>query len=114
MNTERPGYYQGRHYTTYLGLMDSLKRSEKNEQLEALLFHLIDATEREAFMLNQVVAPAYYREMAILYRKQGRDTDELAILQRYAALPPERRQRQKAELLERLEKVKQRIAKKRL
>jgi hypothetical protein len=54
----RPGYYQGRHYTTYVEEVKALKRSGDNEAVEWLLLALIDATEAESRANEEGVAPA--------------------------------------------------------
>lgn len=107
---ERPGEYLGRHFTTYIDEIKSLKQSKQYEALETLLLGLIAATEAEAHAMQTLVAPHYYEELAILYRKLGRDQDELAILERYRRLPANLRHSQK--LADRLTRVQARIAKK--
>jgi hypothetical protein len=104
---KKPGYYNGRHYSTYVEEIRDLKRSADDTKLEALLSALVDATEAEDQTQQQGVAPAYYEELAILYRKRHDVTSERAILERFAAqrhapgVTP-------AKLLERLAKVQQR------
>jgi hypothetical protein len=107
---ERPGEYQGRHFTTYIDEIQSLKKSRQSDQLETLLRGLIATTEAEAYALQTLAAPAYFEELAILYRKLGRDDAELAILERYQRLPANLRHSQR--LAQRLIKVQARIAKK--
>ena len=50
-----------------------------------LLYELVDATEAEAQEAGWGVAPWYYERLAILYRRNDRLDDEIAILERYAA-----------------------------
>lgn len=107
---ERPGEYQGRHYTTYIDEIKSLKQSKQYNQLETLLRGLVAATEAEAHTMQTLAAPHYYEELAILYRKLQRDDAELWILERYHGLPANLRHSQK--LAERLITVRERIAKK--
>ncbi|MEC9373018.1 MAG: hypothetical protein VYC34_04205 [Planctomycetota bacterium] len=102
---DRAGNVDGRHYTTYVDEIKVLKRERRFEEAETLLMQIVDATEREARLGSGGVAPAYYLDLAIIYRKQGRTADEIAILERYAAqthaagVMPEK-------LLERLRKLK--------
>lgn len=100
-----PGYYNGRHFTTYVRDFEILKRSGEFSKLEELLLELVKATEDENAINGMGVAPAYYSELAILYRKQKEYSKEVSILERFAkqkhangAMP--------AKLLERLEKAK--------
>jgi hypothetical protein len=74
---DKPGYYQGRHYTTFVRDFESLKKSENHSELENLLLNLVKATEAESAMNNMGVAPAYYNELAILYRKQKEYSKEV-------------------------------------
>ena len=100
-----PGYYRGRHYTTYIDEFKALKRSGDDESLEQLLLALVDATESESrTKASSGVAPAYYEELAILYRGRKDYAAEVAILERFkqqrhaSGVKPPR-------LLERLEKA---------
>lgn len=101
----KPGYYDGRHYTTYISDIENLKKRGTFSDLEKLLIELVNATEAESEAEEGMgVAPAYYSELAILYRKQKEYSKEISILERFAkqvhasgAMP--------AKLLERLEKA---------
>ena len=55
----------------------------------ALLLHLVNATETESKAAGSGwgVAPWYYEQLAILYRKEKRFADEVAILERYVSQP---------------------------
>lgn len=101
----KPGYYGGRHFTTYVRDFETLKKNSNLSELENLLIELVKATEAESVEGNMGVAPAYYSELAILYRKQKEYAKEISILERFA--------KQKhapgvmsVKLLERLDKVK--------
>lgn len=101
----KPGYYDGRHFTTYVRDFETLKRKGDFQELENLLVELIKATEADSEANGWGVAPAYYNELAILYRKQKEYYKEVAVLERFArqkhapgAMP--------AKLLERLVKAK--------
>jgi hypothetical protein len=105
---KKPGYYDGRHFTTYISDIENLKKSGTVSELEKLLIELVNATEAESEAKEGLgVAPAYYNELAMLYRKQKEYSKEISILERFAkqihaygAMP--------AKLLERLEKAKKR------
>jgi len=101
----KPGYYDGRHFTTYVRDFEAIKKNGDFSELEKLLFQLVGATEAESSLDGMGVAPAYYGELAILYRKQKDYAKEISILERFAkhkhanGVKP-------AQLLERLDKVK--------
>jgi len=70
-----------------------LLRAGETAEAERILLECVEATEREGavvlpgFRKPLGVAPAYYERLAILYAKQKRYADELAILERYAEQP---------------------------
>ena len=106
----RPGYYDGRHFTTYVRDFEILKKNGDFSKLENLLIELVNATESENSINGMGVAPAYYSELAILYRKQKEYSKEVSILERFAkqkhafgVMP--------AKLLDRLGKAKELVAK---
>jgi hypothetical protein len=79
-----PGYYNGRHYTTYVYDVESLRRQGLLEKVEELLIGLIVATEAEDQVDKRGVAPWYYEELAKIYRKQKDYAREVRILERFA------------------------------
>jgi hypothetical protein len=81
----KAGLVNGKHYTEYVELVRQLKRQGKLDGAEALLLRLIAAVEQEAEAENWVVAPWYYEQLAIIYRKQKDETRELDILKRFAS-----------------------------
>lgn len=92
---EKPGYYKGLHYTKYVDQVKRLKSSGNYDKAEELLLHLIDAVEAEAKAEGCGVAPWYYEQLAIIYRKRKDYQAEVAILERFArqkhapgAMPP--------------------------
>lgn len=105
----KPAYYDGRHFTTYVRDFESLKKSGKFAELEHLLPELVNATEAESAVDGMGVAPAYYSELAILYRKQKEYSKEISILERFAK-QKHARGVMPARLLERLGKVKELVA----
>ena len=81
---EQPGLYRGRHYTEYPDQVRSLKRAGRLEEAERLLLGLIDAVEAESRAERLGVAPWYYEQLAIVYRKQKNRVREQEILERFA------------------------------
>lgn len=77
------GYYQGQHYTAYVDYVKELKRKGDFGTAEHLLLQLINAVEAEAMANAWAVAPWYYEQLAIIYRKQKDSIKEIAILERY-------------------------------
>ncbi len=98
------GFVRGRHYTSYVDDVKELRRAGREEEAEQLLLELVDATESEDAAQRWGVAPWYYEQLAISYRKRGEVRSEIQILERFArqrhaggVAPPE--------LLGRLEKA---------
>jgi hypothetical protein len=79
-----PGYYNGRHFTTYARDIEYIKTSGNYLELENLLIELVNATEADSAIRRWGVAPHYYGELAILYRKQKEYKKEVSILERFA------------------------------
>jgi hypothetical protein len=92
------------HYTDSVEKAKSLKREGKNPEAIELLLKCVDATEKEAKSANSTpsvldekfafldkgrsesgwgVAPWYYEQLAILYRKEKQYQKEVEILERY-------------------------------
>ena len=101
---EKPGYYKGRHYTTYVEEVRQLKRTGKSEEAKSLLLQLVEATEKEDKVNRWGVAPWYYEQLAIIYRRAKDYASEVALLERFTrqrhgpgVTPPK--------LLQRLEKA---------
>jgi len=80
------GEVEGAYYTDYVEKVKQLKREGRHQEAIDLLFKLIDATEAEAKEAGGGwgVAPWYYEQLAIIYRKEQRFSDEVQILERYA------------------------------
>lgn len=81
---EKPGYYQGKHYTEYVDLVKKLKKAGEYDKAEKLLLSLVEAVESESKKENCGVAPWYYEQLAIIYRKQGNLLKEFEILERFS------------------------------
>jgi hypothetical protein len=102
--TQPPGYWQSRHFSTYVPDVEQLVHEGRTDDAERLLQKLVGATEAEDKEEQRGVAPWYYEQLAIIYRKRKDYASEVAILERYA------RQRhapgvKPAQLLERLAKA---------
>lgn len=80
----KAGYYRGHHYTEYVEDIESLKKDGKDKELEKLLLGLVKAVEAESRKEGYGVAPFYYTQLAVLYRKQKRYDAEVSILERFA------------------------------
>ena len=80
---DKPGYYQGKHYTEYIDRVKELKRQDKLVEAEKLLLALITAVEAEETVQQHSRAPWYTAQLAIIYRQQRRHSDEVALLERY-------------------------------
>jgi len=82
---EKPGYFKGRHFTTWVRDVKILKKNKDYLGLENLLMNLVYATEEESEINGFGVAPYYYNELAILYRKQKKYSKEVSILERFSS-----------------------------
>jgi hypothetical protein len=80
---EEAGFVEGHHYTKYVESVKQLKRENRHSEAIELLLKLVDATENEAKINGWGLAPWYYSQIAIIYRKEKRFNDEVAILERY-------------------------------
>ncbi len=81
---EKPGYIEGKYFTTYVERVKQLKREKKFEGAIALLKNLLDATEKESIASGCGVAPWYYEQLAILYKKKGLPEEERNVLVRFS------------------------------
>ena len=80
-----PGYFKGRHFTTYVEEVENLKINDKVDDAESLLIELVKATEAESKAEgNSGVAPFYYEELAKIYKGRNDNAKEVLILERYA------------------------------
>src|SRR5262245_8309013 len=77
------GFYKGRHFATHVEEVKASKRAGEYRRAEALLLELVSANENEARTHRWAVAPWYYDQLAIIYRKTKEPDKELAILERY-------------------------------
>jgi hypothetical protein len=103
---DKPGFIRGRHFTAYASEVRKLRRDGQDEAAETLLLELVFATEAEAKAEGWCVAPWSYAQLALLYAEWADHASELAVLERYAALPEH--QGGNGELRERLRKARER------
>ena len=84
-----PGSYNGRHYTDYVEDVKQLKREKRHNEAIELLRNLIEAVENELKVAGEDwgVAPWYYEQLAIIFRKEGQYDSEVKILERYMDSP---------------------------
>ncbi len=92
------------HYTDCVDTVKDLKRRGRYGEAERMLLAALEKVEAEASREGWGVAPWYYEQLAIIYRRQKRTDDEIRVLERFArqshapgAKPPK--------LLQRLEKA---------
>ena len=81
---DEPGYVDGVHFTEHAETIKKLKRDRRTNAAVALLLKCVGATEAEDRLNGWGVAPGYYQQLAIIYRKEKRFADEVSILERYA------------------------------
>lgn len=97
------GHVDGGHYAESVEKIEQLKRDGKYEEAKELLLKCVEATEGESRASNSNsardqdfqwlgkgrkvsgfgVAPWYYEQLAIIYRKSGQYASEVEILERY-------------------------------
>ena len=79
----------GGHYTDYVEHVKQLNAEKRNEEAITLLLKLVDETEKEAKSQGEGwgVAPWYYEQLAILYRKEKQYDNEVELLERYESQP---------------------------
>jgi len=109
---ERADEYPYDHYTGAVEDIKQLKRERRHEEAEELLLWCIDFTENQAqreYALDShaIVAPWYYKRLAIVYRKDDHFGDEVDILERYVETMNELGGTPKDELVDRLERARE-------
>ena len=82
---KKAGFVDGRHYTAYVEKIKQLKREKRHQEAIGILLRIVDATEKESEISGWGVAPWYYEQLAIVYRKEKRYDDEVRMLERYEA-----------------------------
>jgi hypothetical protein len=86
------GYYQGRHYTTYVQGVRDLLLEGNAAAAECLLLALLDVVEAESAALHTPLAPWYYKQLRRIYRLRGERDAELAVIERHNHQPHHRPQ----------------------
>jgi uncharacterized protein YlxW (UPF0749 family) len=77
------------NYSAATDRVAEMKREQRHDDVEELLRWCIDYVEAEAAFQQRreygyaAIAPAYYRDLAIVYRKDDRHQDEVEVLERY-------------------------------
>ncbi|MDP1563581.1 MAG: hypothetical protein Q8M16_19555 [Pirellulaceae bacterium] len=79
----------GGHYSDYVASVKQLKSENQNEKAIKLLLRLVAKIEKEAQLKGDGwgVAPWYYEQLAIIYRKEKQYENEVKILERYECQP---------------------------
>jgi hypothetical protein len=101
-------------YDSYYEATDKikrLKREGRHDEVEDLLMWCINFAEAEAETKNQTLPRAYYRHLAIVYRKENRYHDEVKILERYILFCEKLGDQPREEITGRLDRAKELAAK---
>lgn len=79
----------GSDYTDYVERVKQLKAEKRNDEAIKLLLDLVAQTEKESKKQGEggSVAPWYYEQLAMLYRKEKQYEKEVEILERYSGQP---------------------------
>ena len=85
---QKAAQLRGKHYTEYVEKVRRLKKMKQNEEAITLLYELIEVVEKESevyksYGIEWAVAPWYYEQLAIVFRKEKRFEEEVAILERH-------------------------------
>lgn len=83
-----------------------LKRQKKHDEAEELLLWCIKAAEKER-KRSQQPPPWYYKHLGIVYRKEDRYEDEVAILQQYVTRCQRAGETPRQDLAERLQRARE-------
>ncbi len=82
-----PGMVRGRPHSEWHAEARRLQHVGDEAAAERLLLEICDATEAEAAAEGVGVAPAAYERLATIYRRRKDRAAEIAILERYEAVP---------------------------
>lgn len=84
----KTGFIDGKHYTEFAKVIRELKRQNKLKDAEDLLLRIIEAlkAEAEAEGPHWFIAPWYFEQLSIIYRKQHLIEREKDILEQYLSL----------------------------
>lgn len=107
---KRADEYAYNHYTDAVEDIKQLKRERRHEEVIKLLEWCIDYTEAEAESDGPVgsePAPAYYRHLGVVLRKEDRYDDEVALLEHYVSWFDDHGGTPREELVDRLERARE-------
>jgi hypothetical protein len=100
------GYGSGSKLFSYAGKVQEVEREDRLEQRISSLLELVDATEEDSLFTGLGVIPAYYEQLAIIFRERKEYAKEIAILARYARQKHANGDSRQEILKKRLEKAK--------
>lgn len=107
---DRADEYPYDHYTDAIEDIKQLKREQRHDDVIDLLEWCIDYTEAEAEADGPVAdepAPAYYRHLTIVLRKDDSYNDEVAVLERYVSWFDDHGGQSRDELVDRLDRARE-------
>jgi tetratricopeptide (TPR) repeat protein len=78
---------KGKHFTDYVDRVKQLIEEKNYPEAIELLLKLVNQTEKEAKKKGLGVAPWYYEQLAVIYRKEKRYNEEVEILERFEKQP---------------------------
>ena len=78
------GYVDGKYYLEYIEDVKQLKKEGKYKESVNLLLKLVDAIEKESKAKDIGVAPWYYEQLSIIYKKLNDKEAEINILERFS------------------------------
>lgn len=104
---KRAGQLEGKHYTTYVEEVKSIKKAGDSDAAAGLLLRLIDAVEREsrASGPDWPIPPWFHTQLAAIYRKQKAYAQEAAVLRRYVLLHEGKLEAPSQDILQRLDEA---------
>lgn len=103
--SEKLGFYKGKIYSDYPEEIKKLKSNGNYDKAIELLVNLIEVIEKESHETGYGVAPWYYEQLAIIYKKKKDYLNEIKVLERFAKQKHAPGVKPK-KLLEKLEKLK--------
>jgi hypothetical protein len=85
-DTHHVGPIDEQHYTDSVETIKQLKRDGKHDEAIGILLKAVESTESETAFSGEGwgVAPWYYEQLAIIYRKEKLYQKEVEILERYS------------------------------
>jgi len=101
------GLVDGKHYSAFVDEVKALKRAQDHDAAAGLLLRLIDAVEEESRVGGKecAVAPWYYEQLAIIYRKEKDYKNEASVLRRYVLQHKGKRDKPSETVMVRLKKA---------